>query len=66
MVELSVIIKRLIAERNRLNDAIEALQGIGSKERRGGKRHLSAAGRAKIVAAQRKRWAKVKRHKKGA
>jgi hypothetical protein len=32
--------------------------------KRGGKRQISAAGRARIAAAQRKRWAKVKAAKK--
>jgi len=32
--------------------------------RRGGKRQISAAGRARIAAAQRKRWAKVRAAKK--
>lgn len=33
--------------------------------KRGGKRRISAAGRARIAAAQRKRWAKVRATKKG-
>jgi len=35
-----------------------------SKKGRGGKRHISAAGRARIAAAQRRRWAKVRAAKK--
>ncbi len=36
-----------------------------TKTRRGGKRRISAAGRARIAAAQRRRWAKVRAAKKG-
>jgi len=36
-----------------------------TKSKRGGKRRISAAGRARIAAAQRRRWAKVRAAKKG-
>ncbi len=36
-----------------------------TKGKRGGKRRISAAGRARIAAAQRRRWAKVRAAKKG-
>jgi hypothetical protein len=36
-----------------------------AKGKRGGKRRISAEGRARIAAAQRKRWAKVRASKKG-
>ena len=68
------IVSMLIAERDRLSRAIEALQG--SAKRRGrppgsskkqamatsvkAKRTLSAAGRKAIAAAARKRWAAIK------
>ena len=66
------ILALLIAERDRLSRAIEALQG--PTKRRGDplsaiesdtvtpkkKRHVSAAARRKMAAAQKKRWAKVK------
>jgi hypothetical protein len=66
------IIALLTQERDRLNRAIEALQG-GAK-RRGRppknslaveiatqkKRHVSAAARRRMAAAQKKRWAAVK------
>ena len=70
------IVALLIAERDRLNTAIEALQG--TVKRRGRppgqktnaapaasaaaprKRQLSAAGRRAIAAAARKRWAAIK------
>ena len=64
MVDLSGIIKQLTTERDRLNAALAALQGIkGASRRKGrlGKRTMSAAGRARIAAAQRARWAKLKR-----
>jgi hypothetical protein len=35
-----------------------------ARKKRGGKRRISAAGRARIAAAQRKRWAKVRAAKK--
>ena len=60
----SGIIKQLVTERDRLNAAIAALQGInGVVQRRGRARKgtMSAAGRARVAAAQRKRWAKLKR-----
>ena len=65
----------LIAERDKLNRAIEALQGrTKSPDRRlknqvpaietdvtkPKKRHVSAAARRKMAAAQKKRWAAVK------
>jgi hypothetical protein len=79
-MEIQEIVALLIAERDRLSSAIEALQG-GVRRRgrtRGArpramtpsatvvkasakpKRRLSAAGRAAIAAAARKRWAAIK------
>lgn len=62
------IISELEAERNRLDEAIEALQGIGGAQRgrigaKGGRRrrHLSSAARKRISAAMRARWAKRKK-----
>jgi hypothetical protein len=66
------IVALLTAERDKLNRAIEALQG--SAKRRGRppknqlpvidspkkKRHVSAAARRKMAAAQKKRWAAAK------
>jgi hypothetical protein len=59
------ILEMLTAERDKLNRAIEALGGqVGSAiirmTKTGRKRHVSAAARAKMAAAQRARWAKVK------
>lgn len=66
MADLSGIIKQLFAERDRLNAAIEALEGVSkgtSRKGRGTKRTMSAAARERIAAAQRKRWAKVRAKK---
>ena len=51
---------RLAAQLERLNNALSALNGVGSNRTR---RTISAAGRAKIAAAQHARWAKVKGRK---
>ena len=68
MTDLSGTIKELIAQRDGLNEAIAALEGISNgasrTRRRGGKRAVSAAGRARIAAAQRARWAKFRKAKK--
>jgi hypothetical protein len=72
MKNVSGIIKHLQKERDRvekqlagINAAITAFADVytGTKPARK-KRKLSAAGRARIVAGQRKRWAKVKKAKK--
>jgi hypothetical protein len=70
------IVALLIAERDRLNRAIEALQGPATRRGRPPKnpllaiessgtgskkkRHVSAAARRKMAAAQKKRWAAAK------
>jgi len=63
MTNLTSVVNQLEQERTRLasqleslNNALSALNGTG---RRGG-RGISAAGRNRIAAAQRARWAKVK------
>jgi hypothetical protein len=65
------IIDALKAERERIDRAIGVLDGSsrgGTGRRRGGgrrgPRHMSAEARARIAAAQRRRWAKVKAQKK--
>jgi hypothetical protein len=61
------MVAELEAERDRLNSAIEALQGSrGTRLTTSGKpdgrrRHLSAAARRKIGEAMKKRWAERKR-----
>jgi hypothetical protein len=69
------IVALLIAEREKLNRAIEALQGPTKHRGRPPKsatpasapvaeapkkRHVSAAARRKMAAAQKKRWAAIK------
>jgi hypothetical protein len=66
MANLTSVLNQLQQERNRLttqlgilNSAISALNGVSAHavRRKGG---MSAAGRARIAAAQRARWAKIK------
>lgn len=63
MTNLTSVVSQLERERSRLasqleglNNALVALSGTGKNETRKG---ISAAGRARIAAAQRARWAKV-------
>jgi hypothetical protein len=65
MSNLTAVLKQLQQERNqittqleRLNNAISALNGTSKNGSRKGT--MSAAGRARIAAAQRARWTKVK------
>ena len=63
MANIASIVQELRQERGRLDEAIRALEGVSSGAgRRGGKlgRRISAAGRRRIAAAQRARWAKYK------
>jgi hypothetical protein len=73
MMATDHIIALLIIERDKLNEAIEALQGTStsSLELDSGppapvKRKLSAEGRRAIIAATKKRWAAVKAAKAAA
>ena len=66
------VVQQLKAERNRaakeverLDEALAALDGSYGKRAGRGSR-MSAAGRARIVAAQKARWAKVKAARKAA
>ena len=65
MANLPGVVQQLRKERDhaartveRLDAALAALDGVGRKA--GSRRHLSAAARARIAAAQRARWAKVR------
>jgi len=50
---------------DRLDEAIRVLESLGKHTGgRRGPRRMSAAGRARIAAAQRKRWAKIRAAKK--
>jgi hypothetical protein len=65
MENLNDIMMQLQAERDRIDAAIKVLRGIGAISGKQGKRRtLSVAARKKIAAAQRARWARVKRAKK--
>jgi hypothetical protein len=71
LANLSGIVKQLKKERDRvqqqlsgLNAALEAFAGVyRGNNGTGPRRKMSAKGRARIAAAQRARWAKVKRNK---
>jgi len=69
MPDLSRVLSQLQRERNRmasglerLDQAIHAIESLSGKNNRGRKRgrRISAAGRARIAAAQRARWAKTR------
>jgi hypothetical protein len=67
MANLTSVLKYLEQERNRLgaqlerlNHALSVLVGAGNRR---AKRTISTAGRARIAAAQRARWAKFRGHK---
>ncbi len=64
-MDTTSILADLRAERDRINQAISALETFGgsataSKSKKTGRRHMSAAARRKISEAQKKRWAKQK------
>lgn len=73
MANLEQIVRELKSERDRLDAAIRALEGVGASTSREtsktasparkGRRTMSAAARRKIAAAQRARWARVKGEK---
>lgn len=72
MATINNLVKQLKKERDRvekqlagLNAALSAFVGVYSKGT-GKKRTISAAGRKRIAAAQRARWAKLRAKKKGA
>ncbi len=65
MADLDAIVNQLEAERDRIDSAIKALRGIGQTSSGSQpKRHISAAGRARIAAAARARWARAKGQQK--
>jgi hypothetical protein len=70
-MDIVVALKREEAKLQRkltgIQGAIRALVGVSSNgNSTGKKRSISAAGRARIAAAQRKRWAKIKNARKAA
>ena len=64
MTDLAKVVAQLKQERDKLNRAIEVLSDGTGTSRGGGRRKLSAAARARIAAAQRARWAKVRAKKR--
>ena len=72
MANIDVVLAQLRQERDTLNQAIAALEGISTHGRatirstRRARRALSLAGRRRIAAAQKARWAKWRKQKKGA
>ena len=67
-MDIDRILEELRAERDRVNQAIEALGGASStgRGRRGGrrgKRRLSAEGRRRISEAAKRRWAMARKAK---
>jgi Mrp family chromosome partitioning ATPase len=63
MSDLGGILATLKKERDRLNRAIAALSGVAGSGKSTTKRTLSAAARERISAAQKARWAKLKKKK---
>jgi len=57
-------IKEIDGQIKRLEEARRVLVGLSGGGRRKGTRTMSAAGRRRIAAAQRKRWAKIRAAKK--
>jgi hypothetical protein len=71
-MNITALLSQLRAERDRVDQAIAALQALDGtgqsaappKAARRGRRKMSAAARKRIAAAQKKRWAAVKASKK--
>jgi len=67
MTDFSAIIEQLETERNQIDAAIKALQGLGSTSTTSGKpqpKTMSASARRRISLAQKARWKKLKAGKK--
>jgi hypothetical protein len=62
---LVVMLRNAADELERIEGALGTLQGLEAPRRKGrGRGKMSEAGRAKIRAAQKARWAKIKKEKK--
>ncbi len=66
-MDIQSLLAELKHERDRIEQAISALEGLGTGGRtttakgRKGRRHMSADARARISAAMKKRWAQRKK-----
>jgi hypothetical protein len=58
-MELESVKKHIRTEIKKLSHALRALESLGEKKLKQA-RKISAAGRKRIAAAQKKRWAKVR------
>src|SRR5579871_2077222 len=69
MSNLTSVVTQLEQERNRLKSQLQSIQSaitaLNGKAPSSGGGGMSAAGRARIAAAQRARWARVKAQKSG-
>jgi hypothetical protein len=64
-MSLESITQQVKAEIAKLNQVLRLLEGTGAaKQRKAPRRKISAAGRKRIAAAQRARWAKIRVGKK--
>jgi len=63
-MSLESITQLVKEEISKLNQVLRLLKGTGVKQPKAPRRKLSAAGRKRIVAAQRARWAKIRAAKK--
>lgn len=65
-MDVRKIVAEIDSEISRLQNARKIIAGLGTGSVTGttGKRTMSAAGRARIAAAQRLRWSKLKKAKK--
>jgi hypothetical protein len=65
MANIAAIVKELLQQRSRLDEALRALGGLATSNNRGrgakgSRRNMSAAGRRRISLAQKARWAKTR------
>jgi hypothetical protein len=75
-MDITQILEQLKSERDHLNDAIAALEGVktaagprkraAAKGRGQGRRRMSAEARRRISEAQKKRWARQRKTSKSA
>jgi hypothetical protein len=60
MPNFDAVLAELRQERDRLNAAIAAIEGVTTDGSRRPSKRISAAGRRRIAAAQKARWARLK------